>query len=142
MATRANGVSSSYSFDGAGRLTGINHAGAIETAGFFQTLGYNPIGQVIEQSQASSPYIWTGQPTTTTNYTHDVLNRDAAVAAASGYDANGNLISDGTRTFAYDVENRLVSVSGGSAPVTLAYDPFGRLETVTVNPSGVRRQRR
>ena len=75
--------------------------------------------------------MWSGQPTTTTNFTHDQLNRDAAIAAASGYDAAGNLISDGSRTFTYDVENRLRSVTGGPSSVTLDYDAFGRLSTVT-----------
>jgi RHS repeat-associated protein len=37
-----------------------------------------------------------------------------------------NLAPDGSRTFAYDTENRLTSVSG-SASLTLTYDPAGRL---------------
>jgi len=44
------------------------------------------------------------------------------------YDANGNLTADGTRTFLYDVENRMVGASGG---VALSYDPLGRLYQVT-----------
>ena len=44
--------------------------------------------------------------------------------AAFGYDANGNLVSDGTNSFVYDAENRMVS---GSAATTLTYDPVGRL---------------
>jgi RHS repeat-associated protein len=84
---------------------------------------------VIGQEQASDQYIWSGQPTTTVNFTHDQLNRDAAIATASGYDADGNLISDGTRTFTYDALNRLRSVTGGPASVTLNYDPWGRLES-------------
>ena len=56
------------------------------------------------------------------------LNQNAAVGGTSWtYDANGNLTSDGTRTFSYDPENRLLTESG---PITmsLAYDPTGRLE--------------
>ena len=45
---------------------------------------------------------------------------------AYGYDLNGNLTSDGTRTFLYDTENRLKTVTGG-AGLTLTYDPLGRL---------------
>lgn len=131
--TRPNGVDTTYAYDIAGRLAGISHTGPNVSTPFQQTIGYNPLGQVLEQSQASAPYQWSGQPTTTTNFTHDALNRDAAVAAASGYDANGNLISDGTRSFTYDAENRLVSVTGGTAPVGLTYDPFGRLWKITVN---------
>jgi len=42
----------------------------------------------------------------------------------------GNLTSDGLRTFDYDLENRLLSVTG-SASGTLAYDPLGRLRSYT-----------
>lgn len=35
------------------------------------------------------------------------------------------------RTFAYDAENRLISVNGGPASLTLAYDPLGRLLKTT-----------
>ena len=44
------------------------------------------------------------------------------------YDPNGNLTSDGSSTFVYDAENRLVSRSNGT---TLAYDPNGRLWQVS-----------
>jgi RHS repeat-associated protein len=46
------------------------------------------------------------------------------------YDAKGNLTSDGSRSFGYDVENRLTSVSG-SASLALTYDPLGRLRQTT-----------
>jgi hypothetical protein len=35
-----------------------------------------------------------------------------------GHDANGNLTSDGTRTYTYDVENRLVKATGGASLAT------------------------
>jgi hypothetical protein len=43
-------------------------------------------------------------------------------------DTRGNLTSDGSRSFSYDLENRLLTVSG-SASGTLSYDPLGRLST-------------
>ena len=48
------------------------------------------------------------------------------------YDTRGNLTSDGSRTFTYDVENRLLTVSAPTA-VTLTYDPTGRLQTSTAS---------
>jgi RHS repeat-associated protein len=129
--TRPNGVVTSYTYDTAGRLAGLSHSATPVNAGSYQSFSYNPAGQTIGQAQASDQYVWSGQPTTTTNFTHDQLNRDAAIAAASGYDAAGNLISDGSRTFTYDVENRLRGVTGGPSSVTLDYDAFGRLGTVT-----------
>jgi RHS repeat-associated protein len=43
------------------------------------------------------------------------------------YDANGNLTGDGTRTFLYDVENRLIRVTVAGVQTDLSYDPLGRL---------------
>lgn len=127
--TRPNGVVTNYSYDVGGRLTGLAHSAPSVTAGSAQSFAYNPAGQLIASEQKSDQYIWTGQPTTTVNYTHDQLNRDAAIAAASGYDNAGNLTSDGTRTFTYDADNRLRSVTGGPASVSLNYDPWGRLSS-------------
>ena len=47
----------------------------------------------------------------------------AAGPAAFQYDANGNLVGDGTTSYLYDAENRLVGSSGGAQ---LSYDPLGR----------------
>ena len=43
------------------------------------------------------------------------------------------MTSDGVRTFTYDALNRLTAVTGGSTPVTLSYDPFGRLGSYTAS---------
>ncbi|MEL4383204.1 type IV secretion protein Rhs, partial [Shewanella algae] len=48
-------------------------------------------------------------------------------------DANGNLISDGSDTYVYDAENRLVAASNGTS---LTYDPTGRLWQITKGASG------
>lgn len=99
---------------------------------FTQYFSYNPSGQLVAQGQAGAPYVWSGHPTTTSNFTHDALNRDAAIAnLPGGYDSRGNLTADGTRIFTYDIENRLTGVSGGSAPVSIDYDPLGRIRSVT-----------
>ena len=57
------------------------------------------------------------------------------------YDANGNLISrtdaSGTTSYAWDVENRLASVTlpAGGGTVSYQYDPFGR-RIEKVSPTG------
>ncbi len=53
------------------------------------------------------------------------------------HDANGNLTSDGSTTFTYDVENRLVSASGAKS-AQLRYDPLGRLYEITDGYASVR----
>ena len=52
------------------------------------------------------------------------------------HDLRGNLTSDGARSFTYDLENRLLTVTTGATTLaSMAYDPLGRLRTYT--PSGV-----
>lgn len=64
---------------------------------------------------------------------HDGLNWDSTVVALTGgYDMNGNLTFAGTRTFTYDVENRLQSDSVASSSVlALAHDPLRRINQTT-----------
>jgi RHS repeat-associated protein len=68
----------------------------------------------------------------TVNDTADGLNHDARIVALTGgYDANGNVTNDGTRTFTYDLGNRLTGVSLSGTAVALAYDPVGSTPTTT-----------
>lgn len=102
------------------------------------TLTYNPASQIASQNRTNDTYAWNAQVNSDRAYTPDGLNRYSAVAGTNfGYDANANLTSDGTNTYVYDVENRLVTRSGG-ASVTLRYDPLGRLHDV-VSGSNTRR---
>jgi RHS repeat-associated protein len=49
------------------------------------------------------------------------------------YDANGNVINDGTFTYTYDSENRLIQVTNGTDVITYGYDGDGRRISQTVN---------
>jgi RHS repeat-associated protein len=49
------------------------------------------------------------------------------------YDNNGNLTFDGTFTYGYDAENRLISAVGAGNTASYAYDPQGRRKSKTVN---------
>jgi RHS repeat-associated protein len=51
--------------------------------------------------------------------------------AAITYDANGNMLSDGTRTYAWDSRNRLISIAGPVA-ASFQYDALGRRIRKTV----------
>ncbi|MBK5571668.1 RHS repeat-associated core domain-containing protein, partial [Ensifer sp. SSB1] len=46
-------------------------------------------------------------------------------SATIGYDANGNMVSDGSRALAWDGANRLSTVTQGGATTTLVYGPSG-----------------
>jgi hypothetical protein len=51
-------------------------------------------------------------------------------------DPNGNLTSDGTNSYLYDLENRLVRVIGGGYTTHPHYDPLGRLCRTASNKPG------
>ena len=56
----------------------------------------------------------------------------SAGPATFSYDANGNLTGDGSSTYLYDIENRLVSAIGCTT-AALRYDPLGRLYETSAN---------
>jgi RHS repeat-associated protein len=114
-------------YDSVSRLaslaTDVNGASYDTTPSFT----YNPASQIASAARTNDAYAWNGQVNADLTYTPDGLNRYSG--ASFSYDANGNLTSDSTNTFVYDVENRLVTRSGG-ASATLRYDPLGRLHEV------------
>jgi RHS repeat-associated protein len=72
-------------------------------------------------------------------YTSNGLNQYTASGSATlSYDSNGNLSSDGSTSYVYDDENKLVSASGGHS-ATLSYDPLGRLWQVSSTSTGTTR---
>jgi RHS repeat-associated protein len=81
---------------------------------------YDPVGNRWTQTIPSTCSGCTGpQP----SYNFDGKNR---ITSASGiiYDAAGNVINDGTHTYTYDAENRMITVDGSTQ--AYFYDAFGR----------------
>jgi RHS repeat-associated protein len=127
-----------FGYDAVSRLSSLTQNPTGTSHDTTTTFTYNPASQIASQTRSNDTYAWTGQANVDRAYTPDGLNRYSAVAGVSfGYDANGNLTGDGTNTYVYDVENRLVTRSGG-ASTTLRYDPLGRLHE-SVSASGTRR---
>ncbi|MEP4150117.1 MAG: RHS repeat-associated core domain-containing protein, partial [Lentilitoribacter sp.] len=84
-------------------------------------------------------YLWTGDVNVNRNYSVNGLNQYTGAGPANfTYDANGNLTSDGSSTYLYDVENRLVSATG-STTANLRYDPLGRLFETSGGSAGTTR---
>jgi RHS repeat-associated protein len=125
------GAYSWRTFDGIQQLTSLSDDLGGTSADRGTLLSHNPAGELTSLARNNDAYAWTGHYAVNRAYTTNGLNQySAAGGAAFGYDANGNLISDGLNAYAYDVENRLVSASG-QHNATLAYDPLGRLWQVT-----------
>jgi RHS repeat-associated protein len=127
---RPNGASSSFGYDFASRLTSLGHDVSGTTNDLSRTFTYNPASQLQTRMNATAAYALSPAPANVA-YAANGRNQYTTVAGtAFGYDLNGNLTGDGSRTFGYDAENRLTSVSV-SASMTLTYDPLGRLRQTT-----------
>ena len=126
-----NGTSQSYGWSAAGDLTSHSHT-LVGTAAAF-TNSYTPAHQLETEAVSNAAFQYVPTLFQTTNYSAaNALNQYVAVTVGAnptvtlGYDANGNLTSDGTWAFAYDAENRLRSANKTGALNTYAYDPLGR----------------
>lgn len=120
-------ATSSWAYDGIGRLTGIAHAPTPAALNVAYGFTYNPASQIVTRSVSNNSYVYMGDQTATRSYAVNGLNQYTAVDGNNyTYDANGNLVSDGGLNLVYDAENRLVGASGVRS-AGLAYDPLGRL---------------
>jgi len=103
------GSSATFNYDAVGRLAGIADVYTGGTSYLTVGFGHNPANQIVSQSRDNDVYAWQGHYAVNRPYTTNGLNQySAAGGAGFTYDLNGNLTSDGSRTFTYDLENRLV----------------------------------
>ena len=125
-----------YDYDLLGRVTSRN------TDGF----GYNARSEVtsaVIQPSSTNRYeydgignaFWTSFNTTTNIYTANALNQYTKILCASSpphedtpsYDLDGNMLTNGVWSYAWDVENRLTTVySNSTLIVSNAYDHLSR----------------
>lgn len=116
-----------YGYDAPGRLRTLDYQLSGVAYDLTTTFDYNPAQQVTGVAVSNDLYSYREGGSASRPYTVNGLNQYTAAGALSmTYDANGNLMSSGSTSYVYDVENRLVAVTGdGSAE--LSYDPLGRL---------------
>jgi len=121
-----NTTQTGFGYDAASRLMSLNHNLAATAQDVTWGFQYTAASQLQVRTNSNSNYEM-AVPTTAAAYVPDGLNRYGSVAGTTySYDARGNLVSDGFRSFTYDVENHLLSETGG-AGLTLSYDPLSRL---------------
>jgi RHS repeat-associated protein len=141
---RRFGDATAYGFDTAGRLAAMEDSVGSAAGNSRSEFLYNPAGQLRRETRTNDAYAWTGSVALSRDYARNGQNQytgtvsNGATSATFAYDANGNLISDGTTSFVYDVENRLISASGAKT-ANLIYDPLGRLFQVSSPATGVTR---
>jgi len=160
-ATYPNGLTSTFHYDPLNRLTSLasskssygyqlgatgNRIGVTESTGRTANWTYNGIYQLTSEAIASDPSGADGTVTygldpvgnrlsansTVPNIMSSILNYTLDDELTSEiYDANGNAISVGGKTFGYDSENRLTTMNGGA--VGIVYDGFGNRVAETAN---------
>ncbi len=130
--TRGNGTVTGYAYDAVSRLASLTQNLAGTGQDYSVGFDYSPASQIISRTQDNSSYAWAAPAPGTKTSSHNDLNQTTADAGtALTYNGNGNLASQGSVSYGYDVENRLTQVSG-SMSLSLAYDPLGRLAKTTV----------
>ncbi len=130
-----------HAYDAMNRPTGVswNPAPTATAPGAASSVvfahSYNKVNQRTGQSVSDNAWIdYPAAAASTVSYTANTLNQYTVVGAGTPtYDANGNLTSDGTHTYGYDSENRLVSASGAGTGGTYTFDAQGRRKTVTTS---------
>jgi RHS repeat-associated protein len=126
--TAVAGAASSYTYDAVDRLSSLTHDLAGTSSDETLTFPtYNPASQIVKRTASNDAYASNTAYNVSRAYSVNGLNQYTTAGPATFlHDANGNLASDGSTTFVYDAENRLVSAAG-ARNATLSYDPLGRL---------------
>jgi RHS repeat-associated protein len=127
--TLPGGIAATYTYDDAGQLTGLVYSRAGVTLGDL-AYQYDAGGRRIRESGS---LVRRNMPTAVASATYNAANRLTAWGGvALAYDTNGNLTSDGSRTYTWDSRNRLKTIAGG-ATASFLYDAFGRRGSLTVS---------
>jgi RHS repeat-associated protein len=121
------------------RLASISNVGL--SAGQFTNLQFTTtpesfISDITETSDSAAVYPSPGVQTASYNNLNQLTDLSGQTLT---YDANGNLLSDGVRSFAWDAENRLVGITypGQAGKQTaFTYDGLGRRVAITSTPAG------
>ena len=135
-----NQSTAGYTWDGIGRLLGQTDAFPSFTASNVAwTFTINPASQLTSEARNNDSYAYGGLVGVNRNYGVNGLNQYTTAGPASfTYDTNGNLLTDGTNTYVYDIENRLITATAASQTTTLTYDPLGRLWQVVKGSANTR----
>ncbi|NPC70708.1 type IV secretion protein Rhs [Corallococcus exiguus] len=126
-----NGVSQHYSRDLAGQLTAITYKqGAVVVGDLSYT--YDDDGNRVSVGGTQAR---TGLPNAVSGAVYDVASQLTTWDGQTlSYDSNGNLTSDGSRTYTWDVRNQLAQVNNGTGTLaTFLYEPTGRRSRKTVS---------
>jgi RHS repeat-associated protein len=113
----SSAVTWTVGYNAVGRLTGFNATGS--TAGF----GYDANGnrssstRTLNGQSTSRTYTVGATSNQLTGFTQSI-NGASSTSVTYGYNANGDLVSDGLRSYTYDAEGRLAATTTGATDVS------------------------
>ena len=125
---RGNGQTTTYGYDSLQRLSSIAYTSNT------QTLGYTTANQINSKANSNTSFDFAAS-TSTQLFGLNGLNQISTVTGSSlGYDARGNLSSDGSGgSYSYNVRNLLTSATQSGITSTLTYDAENRLSSIAKN---------
>lgn len=130
-------TSTIYTYDAISRPIIISDDLAGTADDLTTTLTYSPANQIVSKTLSNDRYSFAAYANVNRNYAINGLNQYLSAGPASfAYDSNGNLTSDGSISYVYDAENRLVATSTG---LNLLYDSDGRIWQSSGGASGTTR---
>ena len=123
--TYNNGTSIDYSYSNDNRLINSDHHFNGGIASF--SYGYDIVGNQTSLTTSDVSFDYTPVADADISFITNNLNQYTSVDGVSySYDTNGNLTSDGTNAYTYDLENLLISVTTPANVVTYTYNSFGQ----------------
>ena len=136
--TYPNGMTTTYSYDAVGRLTGKSTQLGDGTVIASYSFTLDKVGNIVSQT-TKEPYSDVPLSEETVSYTYNSGNRITMAGSTSfTFDANGNTTKRGSETYTWDKLDRLTK--GGANTIT--YDPQGLIAsygstTFTIDPLGM-----
>jgi RHS repeat-associated protein len=121
-----------WNYDGIYRLTEENITADPNSKTGSVTYGLDPVGNRLSLGLSNGSNLPGISPIQSGSIGYDPDDR----LSSETYDANGNTLTTGGKTFAYDFENRLKSMNAGA--VTIQYDADGNRVAKTVNGTTTR----
>ncbi|MEO1244028.1 MAG: hypothetical protein AAFX54_19125, partial [Pseudomonadota bacterium] len=116
--TRGNGTETTWRYDGAdskGRLDEVeqNLSGSANDLVF--GFGYSPAGQIVSRVSDNDRYDFDELSNITIASLANALNQLTSIGSATPtHDGRGNMTSDGTNSYGYDIYNRMTSAPGSA----------------------------
>lgn len=128
-----NGMTRDNGYDNAGQLTTVTYANADGSVLGDLAYTYDNGGRRIATGGSLAH---AALPEALADAAVDAANRlTAAGTQTLTYDANGNLIGDGSRQYVWNARDQLVQIqdSAGAVIAAFTYDAFGRRQTKTID---------